>query len=169
MSNFFKCLNKSLSTEIDEKVENILKKEIGVGITAKNLTTKNDLGTDYTHTYNNKTYNIDIKVRRTRNKYNDICLEVMSNIELGRKGWLDQEKKTDYLLWLWEGDTHYMVSYKDLKMIWNIYKRDWIMKYHTFKQMTDTGNHYHSSCIFVPIPIVEETIDLEKWWSTHEH
>lgn len=162
VNDFFICLAESETDAVDTKIREILKSHFKLNNDStilKNSTDKPDKGIDYSIEKSGSLIHIDIKVRKRSSKDADVALELMSNIELGKEGWLNGDKLTDYILWLWEDGVWKIYPYKELVIIFAAKKDVWQEKYFCPKQFTRVnGQGYHSSCVFVPIKEIERQL-----------
>ena len=106
-SNFFVDLKSSMTKIVDTKVKEILSSCFPDATTTQLLTNLNDLGVDYRVNGSGYSYNIDLKYRNRDNVNGDVAIEIWSNIQRKKPGWLEQDKLTDYILWVWKDNTHY--------------------------------------------------------------
>jgi len=111
---------------------------------------------------------VDVKVREEDYaakpepwRADDLALETWSDI--GRKvGWTrDESKRTDYVLWFWADTARFvLVPFHPLCHVFSRYWEQWMRTYKVARQ--NSGN-WQSECVFVPRPIVLQTIT--RSWS----
>ena len=153
-------LEDSLKKENDLKIKKCILERYPGAKVIQNLANTNDSGIDYFVIMDNKTINIDVKIRDIENKYDDLALELWSVKEQGKVGWLeDTTKLTDVILWIYQDGFTYFANFKELQKIFTIYKNEWIDDYFAPEQKTRYhGQIYTSQCIMVPIDTIEQKL-----------
>ena len=164
-------LSKPIVYEFDERlamsqgasenisIEKILLDQIPGALNVNPSHEKNDRnGVDFWVEHESgKHLGIDCKVREedwALKGFDDIALETFSVVEKNIKGWtLNQEKRTDYILWFWKETGRWMlIPFPMLLAAFSKRVTAWSKVYKKAKQKTyrSNGNHYHSECVFVP-------------------
>lgn len=123
-------------------------------------------GTDYwVTTQSGHKHSVDVKVRDVdwRVKHpgeDDLALETWSVVDK-KKGWTrDEQKRTDYILWIWKDTGRWVLI--PFPMLCGVFEKNWKAwreKYRTRKQRTiDPRGGWESECVFVPRKIIWNAI-----------
>jgi hypothetical protein len=134
-------------------------------------------GTDlWVELQNGKRISVDVKVKdedcqnktnkRTNKQYDDLCLELWSDVEHKRVGWtLNPDKITDFVLFKWvESKRKHLINFRLLCLAFTQNKEKWIAKYPThrnttvFSKGTDWERLVYGEIVFVPRPVVWRAI-----------
>jgi len=104
-----------------------------------------------------KTLSIDVKLRSSA--YPDVLLEVVSNVERGKPGWIEKDLAMDYLAYGIEPtQTLYLFPFLQLQRAWRMNKADWIRTYGL--KTTSTGGWggkplYTTQFCSVPVDVLK--------------
>jgi len=134
-------------------------------------------GTDlWVELQNGKRISVDVKVRhddcqnrtnrKTNKRYDDLCLELWSDVDYKRVGWtLNADKTTDFVLWHWvESNRKHLMQFRLLCLAFTQHKEEWLRKYPThqnttvFSKGTDRKRLVYGEVVFVPRPVVWRAI-----------
>lgn len=116
-------------------------------------------GTDYWVYRNSGTRPISVDVKRRdldpveKGWGDDVALETWSDVDRQKVGWtLDDTKETDYVMWLWEPTSRWMlVPFVMLRAVFEENKEAWTSVHKVSKQLSDKdGRYWFSECVFVP-------------------
>jgi len=152
----------------NQSISDILKANVPGFLSVKKATDNEDRhGTDWwVNLSNGQRLSIDVKAREmdwALRGEDDLALETWSVV--GEKvGWtLDEQKRTDYILWHWEETGRWcLVPFRMLCKIFREHHDKWVGRYKTDKQTTVRGERkWQSECVFVPRGVVWGAIYLK--------
>ncbi len=158
--NFDTELKISEMEKTQEKIKQILTKHFKAEMVLKNpVKNQDDKGIDYyVYLPDYDVCTVDVKIRKRKNRDNDVALETWSNIERQKIGWTrDKNKKTDFIMWLWQGGEYLILPFTPLREVFEHYWQEWKEKFNWATQRTN--NLYNSECVFIPILYLKEEIE----------
>lgn len=157
-SYFLDDLMMSAGTSKGEAVADVLLGHIPNAVQVTQADTEDDKqGVDYwVILANDHRLAVDVKVR-TEDYYrkrgvDDLALETWSVID-SKVGWTrDPDKRTDYVLWMWQDTGRWcLIPFHLLCAVFQDKWRQWKMAYKTSRQRTHNRNgSWVSECVFVP-------------------
>jgi hypothetical protein len=104
---------------------------------------------------------VEEKVRRSH--YGDICLELWSNKELGKQGWL-HTVQADFLAYMTPKRV-YLLHTEQLRTAWHYKKSEWLKKYKT--RTSRTENKYTTEWIAIPEQELLEAMTNTMVWNSN--
>ena len=101
-----------------------------------------------------KTVLVDEKVRRKA--WPDVALEIWSDWEKRKRGWLVKDQHCDYLAYAWEPTSQGLVlPFQLLRMAWGVNGRDWVGRY---KRIEAINPGYTTVSYGIPVEVLLDAV-----------
>ncbi len=129
----------------DEKLHKIVIQELKTKVITKSTLEQDKVGIDFWHD------NFKVEYKVYHKDYDNVCLELFSNM-YDKPGWtLDYKKKTDYICFYWIDTERYLfLDYKKLRKLCRENYVEWRVRHKRI-----INNEGRAECVIVPTEILE--------------
>ena len=148
ITNFNEDLEKSQKSEFEEIFMRALKHSFG----SAEIEDVSDI--DEQKTGRDKVYGtIPCELKGRHEVYNDIALEIWSDKDGGKKGWIRKDSSSLFILYAWFPINKVIIlDWKSLKSAWDKYGAEWERTYKTRSAYTRIRNGEEYESVIVPVP-----------------